>query len=66
MTLLLELYDSSTNTLLARIIDPQTDVQAYLTQASRATNEWAAEKILRRWADLLASHLGDVKQEAAK
>ena len=60
MTLVLELYDSSTNTLLARIIDPQTDVQPYPTEANRATNKWAADRILRRWADLLASHLGEV------
>lgn len=61
MTLVLELYDSSTSTLLARVIDPQTDVQPFPTEANRATNKFAADDILRRWADLLASHLGEAK-----
>lgn len=66
MTLFLELYDSSTGTLLARIIDPQADDQPFPTEAGRSTNKAAADRILRRWADLLASHLGEVKQSDGK
>lgn len=65
MTLLLELYDSSTGTLLARIIDPQADEQSVATEAGRAVNKQAADRILRRWADLLADHLTDVEQRAS-
>lgn len=61
MTLFLELYDSSTSTLLARVIDPQTDVQPFPTEASSGTNRIAADAALRRWADLLASHLGEIE-----
>lgn len=61
MTLYLELYDSSTSTLLARVIDPQADRGGIAQAANRMTNRVAADRILREWADLLATHLGDVK-----
>lgn len=64
MTLVLELYDSTTSTLLARVIDPQTDVQPFPTEASRATNKFAADHVLQHWADLLASHLGEARAGA--
>jgi len=65
MTLYMEFYDSATSTLLARVADPQADNQALAGQASRVTNKAAADRILRSWAELLAKHLGEVKQEAA-
>ena len=61
MTLYLELYDSSTSTLLARVIDPQGDRGGFAQAANRVTNRVAADRILREWADLLATHLGDVQ-----
>lgn len=61
MTLYLELYDSSTSTLLARVIDPQADRDGLAQAANRMTNRVAADRILRNWAELLATHLGDVQ-----
>jgi hypothetical protein len=65
MTLFLEMYDSTTGTLLARVIDPQADRDSFAQQASRVTNKAAADRILRDWADLLAQHLGEVKADTA-
>jgi hypothetical protein len=61
MTLFLELYDSTSGTLLARVIDPQADRSSFAKQATRVTNKAAADRIMRDWADLLAEHLGDIK-----
>lgn len=63
MTLYLELYDSATSTLLARVVDPQADDRGFAQQANRATNKAAADRILRSWAELLATHLKEVKHE---
>ena len=57
MTLYLELYDSVTNTLLARAMDPQGDRRGFAQSASRATNKAAADRILREWASALREHL---------
>jgi len=62
MTLYMELYDSTTNTLLARIIDPQYDREALAEQANKVTNTAAADRILRGWAELLAEHLGSAQK----
>lgn len=61
MTLYMELYDSATSTLLARVVDPQEDDQALGQEANKVTNKAAADRILRAWAELLAKHLGEVK-----
>jgi hypothetical protein len=61
MTLYMEFYDSATSTLLARVADPQADSDAMAQQANRVTNRAAADRILRSWAELLAKHLGEVK-----
>jgi len=60
MTLYMELYDSASSELLARVIDPQAGRIGGV--ANRVTNTAAADQILRHWADLLSQHLGDVKQ----
>jgi len=65
MTLYLELYDSVTSTLLARVIDPRADDRAFAQRASRVTNKSAADRILRHWADLLAQHLGTIAEQSA-
>jgi len=66
MTLYMELYDSATSTLLARVIDPQADSgHGPATRASRTTNKREADKILRRWANMLGEHLGDVTETTA-
>jgi len=64
MALYMEMYDSATNELIARVIDPQADNEDGVGEvADRATNRMAADDILRHWADLLASHLGSVTQK---
>jgi len=65
MTLYMELYDSATSTLLARVVDPQGDDEGLAHVANRVTNKAAADRILRHWAELLAKHLGDAKQKKA-
>ena len=61
MTLYMELYDATTETLLARVIYPQADDPAWAQRADRVTNKAAADRILRDWAVLLATHLDEVK-----
>lgn len=64
MTLYMELYDSSTNTLLARVVDPEADRHGGV--ANEVTNRQSADWIIRNWADILSKHLADVKQKSAK
>jgi hypothetical protein len=61
MTLYLELYDSVSNAIIARVIDPQSAQHNYGgVPANRATNRQQEDIIVRKWADVLASHLGEV------
>lgn len=65
MTLYMELYDSATSTLLARIIDPQAGNEGGMAMvANEVSNKAAADRILHHWAGLLNSHLGDIKQQS--
>lgn len=58
MTLYLELWDSMTNTLLARVMDAQADQGLGGPQAANSvTNTMAADFILRQWATALRKHL---------
>lgn len=63
MTLYMEMYDSATNELIARVIDPQADNEGFAQVANRVTNQAAADEMLRNWADMLAKHLGTVTQK---
>lgn len=56
-TLYLELWDSVTNTLLARAMNSQADQEAWAQQANSVTNTMAADFILKSWADNLRKHL---------
>jgi Protein of unknown function (DUF3313) len=56
-TLYLELWDSMTNTLLARAMNAQADQQFGGQVANSVTNTQAADFILRGWADNLRKHL---------
>ena len=56
-TLYLELWDSMTNTLLARAMNAQADQQFGGQVASSVTNAQAADFILKGWADNLRKHL---------
>jgi len=66
MTLYLELWDSTTNTILARVMDAEADQQPFAQQASRVTNTAAADTILKSWADELVGHLDAVHGKAKK
>jgi len=66
MTLYMELYDSATSELLARIIDPEAGQEGGMAfEANRVTNEAEADEILRHWADLLSAHMGELSQKSA-
>jgi hypothetical protein len=60
-TLYLELWDSASNTLLARALDAQADRQPYAKIASGVTNRSAADTILKYWATDLRKHLDAVR-----
>jgi hypothetical protein len=60
MTLYMELYDSVTGDIIARVIDPEADRSGTLI-ANSVTNTAAADLILKKWADTLRSHLGSLK-----
>lgn len=67
MTLYLELWDSSTNTILARIMDAQADrgMGGMAVVADSVSNKAAADLILKRWAEKLRKHLDAVNGKAA-
>ena len=66
MTLFLELWDSSTNTLLARVLDAAADSNSFAKQASRVTNTQAADRIIGDWAHELRVRLDEVKGKTSK
>jgi hypothetical protein len=61
MTLYLELWDSTTNTILARVMDAEADQQPFAQPANRVTNTAAADTILKGWADEFRGHLDAVR-----
>lgn len=66
MTLYLELWDSTTNTILARVVDTEVDNgMGGMAQAGNAvTNKAAADRILKDWADRLRKRLDEVRAAA--
>jgi hypothetical protein len=60
-TFYLELWDPSTNTVLARVEDAEADQQPFAQQANAVTNRQAADIILSKWADALVRHLDAVR-----
>lgn len=60
MTIYLELWDSSTDTILARVMDAQED-DGMGRVANRATNKAAADEILKEWAVKLREHLDSAR-----
>ncbi len=63
MTLYAELYDSVTSQMLAKVIDPEADQMwagAGGVRANEVTNKEAADQIIKKWADTLASHMHEV------
>ncbi len=61
MTLFLKLWDSETNTLLARIMDAAADTDAFGKQANRVTNTQAVDRILGDRAHELRKRLDKTK-----
>jgi len=57
MTLYLELWDSVSNTILARVTDGSVDPDTYRQRASSVTNRSAADRMMRNWADELRKRL---------
>jgi len=62
MTLVLELYDSISNEILARALDRrQSRNVGGIRWTNRVTNVAAAREILKRWANLLVAKLDQVE-----
>jgi len=61
MTIYLELWDSASNTILARVIDGKADPALYGQRSSSVTNRAAADRMMRSWADELRSRLDLVR-----
>jgi hypothetical protein len=61
MTIYLELWDSASNTILARVIDGSVDPDLYGQRSSSVTNRAAADRMMRSWADELRSRLDLVR-----
>jgi hypothetical protein len=66
MTLYLELYDSVSSAKLVEIIDARDLGHAggNMMYSNKATNKFAADRVLRDWADKRAGHLGEVQASA--
>ena len=65
MTLYMELFDSMTGAIFARIIDAQADREAFAQRANSTTNRAAADRILKGWARELDRHLGAAKDDTS-
>jgi hypothetical protein len=61
MTIYLELWDSASNTILARVIDGKVDPDLYGQRSSSVTNRAAADRMMQSWADELRSRLDLVR-----
>jgi Protein of unknown function (DUF3313) len=57
MTLFLELWDSSTNTILARVMDARSSNESYSQRSSSVSNKAAADLMMRSWAKELRERL---------
>lgn len=67
MTLYMELYNASTDALLARVIDPEEsrDFGSFVIR-NEVTNLADADLILKQWADRLADFLAKARNAADK
>ena len=59
MTLYAELYDSVSNQMIGKVIDPEADrgFGGQFMAQNRVTNKAAEDRIVNHWADVLAKHL---------
>jgi hypothetical protein len=65
MTLHMELFDSTTGAIIARVMDLQESNRGIPMDANRATNRAEADKILRGWARELAEQLGAAREDTS-
>ena len=61
MTLYMELFDGKTGDIIARVVDPRVVDDQFAEIRNRVTNTADADRVLRRWASTLNSHLAEVK-----
>src|SRR5215469_18362797 len=61
MTMYLELWDSASNTILARVVDGKVDPNQFGQRSSSVTNRAAANRMMESWADELRNRLDLVK-----
>jgi hypothetical protein len=67
MTLYLELYDSATSDIIARIIDPEAGQTSGMIQwRNEVTNSAEADRILKKWADVLRERLDEAHGKKGK
>jgi len=64
MTLYLELWDSKSSTLLARVMDAEAGDSGISQVANRVYNKMEADEILQKWADELRKHLDAARESA--
>ena len=65
MTLYMELFDSVTGAIVARVMDAEESDRGFAMEANRVTNKSEADRILRAWAQELAGHLGEARKDTA-
>jgi hypothetical protein len=64
MTLYIELYDSETNDLLAKALDPTADRQsAFMQWQTGPANRQAGKRMMKPWADALRDGLDRARKE---
>jgi len=64
MTLFLELWDSTSSTLLARVLDAKDADSGMAMVATSAYNKAQADMVLRNWAKELRERLDDARQSS--
>jgi len=65
LTLYLELYDSMTSSLIARVMDTEVDQgEGMIEWENAVTNKAAADRILEQWADRLRQMLEQARKNA--
>ena len=67
MTLYLELYDSETDDLLAKVLDPKMDRNSgYMQWQTRVSNRAAGVRMMRPWAIALRNGLDEARKSKAE
>ena len=67
MTMYLELYDSETDDLLAKVLDPQRDRDTGLMQwQSSVANRAAAKRMMKKWGEALRKGLDEAREETGE